>query len=385
MTHFSSRISRIAEAEAYQKKILPGVSRTFALTIPQLPSDLRGVVTNAYLLCRILDTIEDETALTVSQKASFHEQFLAVLREEEKAQDFAKEVTPLLSEDTSPDERELMANTPLIVRYTHSLDASQQGIMVKCVSIMCQGMGCYQNSSGPKGLSDMSEVDRYCYHVAGVVGEMLTELFCQHSSEVIGKNRADMLALAPSFGEGLQLTNILKDIWDDRQHGVCWLPRKEFQEFGVELGDIAPGKGDKAFVSALRYMIGVAHAHLRNAFHYTLMIPPQEVGIRCFCLWAIGLAVLTLRRIHSRPAYSSGQQVKVSRGLVRATIIGTNLMVRQDWMLKPLFSGVTAGLPITQLEKTNRRLSAWVTEPATDSGSRLESKSSSQLLRDGDK
>ena len=45
---------------ALQDRLLPGVSRTFALTIPQLPQDLRPIVTNAYLLCRTADTIEDE-------------------------------------------------------------------------------------------------------------------------------------------------------------------------------------------------------------------------------------------------------------------------------------------------------------------------------------
>jgi len=47
----------------FQDRILPYVSRTFALTIPQLPQPLRTAVTNAYLLCRIADTIEDEPAL----------------------------------------------------------------------------------------------------------------------------------------------------------------------------------------------------------------------------------------------------------------------------------------------------------------------------------
>jgi phytoene/squalene synthetase len=49
--------------EAYQDEILPHVSRTFALTIPELPAALRTAVTSAYLLCRIADTIEDERAI----------------------------------------------------------------------------------------------------------------------------------------------------------------------------------------------------------------------------------------------------------------------------------------------------------------------------------
>jgi farnesyl-diphosphate farnesyltransferase len=54
----------VSSDEVYQDQILPHVSRTFALTIPQLPLGLRTAVTNAYLLCRIADTIEDEPALS---------------------------------------------------------------------------------------------------------------------------------------------------------------------------------------------------------------------------------------------------------------------------------------------------------------------------------
>ena len=53
----------------YQGYILPGVSRTFALTIPVLPGRLAEVVANAYLLCRLADTIEDDVGLENEQKS----------------------------------------------------------------------------------------------------------------------------------------------------------------------------------------------------------------------------------------------------------------------------------------------------------------------------
>jgi farnesyl-diphosphate farnesyltransferase len=62
----------------YQDHILPHVSRTFALTIPQLPLGLRTAVTCAYLLCRIADTIEDEPALSASETLSFLQRFRRV-------------------------------------------------------------------------------------------------------------------------------------------------------------------------------------------------------------------------------------------------------------------------------------------------------------------
>ena len=64
------------KADTYQDAILPKVSRTFALTIPQLPPQLRRAVANAYLLCRIADTIEDEPALSAEQKRAFENAFV---------------------------------------------------------------------------------------------------------------------------------------------------------------------------------------------------------------------------------------------------------------------------------------------------------------------
>jgi farnesyl-diphosphate farnesyltransferase len=93
-------------------------------------------------------------------------------------------------------------------------------------------------------------------------------------------------------------------------------------------------------------LVGVAHAHLRNALSFTLLIPPEEVGIRRFCLWAVGLAVLTLRRIQDNPGFTSGSQVKVSRSAVAMTRVLTNACVRRNWMLRQLFQRAASGLPL---------------------------------------
>ena len=83
---------------------------------------------------------------------------------------------------------------------------------------MCRGMPEFQRNKSLRGLADLDELAEYCYYVAGVVGEMCTELFCLHCPELDAEARRHA-ALAVSFGQGLQMTNILKDIWDDRQVG----------------------------------------------------------------------------------------------------------------------------------------------------------------------
>jgi farnesyl-diphosphate farnesyltransferase len=333
---------------ALQEQLLPGVSRTFALTIPQLPAALRPVVTNAYLLCRTADTIEDEVSLSADEKQHFHDRFIAVVAGQASADDFVTQLDPVLSSATSEAERTLIRELRTVVRVTHEFTARQRSAIERCVRVMCEGMPAFQRTTKLDGLADVRELDRYCYYVAGVVGEMLTDLFCAYSA-AIDDRRAVLTPLATSFGQGLQMTNILKDTWEDRRRGVCWLPRDVFRRFGLDLGTLTAGRDREALGSAVEELIGIAHAHLRRALTYTLAIPAREPRIRRFCLWALGLAVLTLREIHHNPAFLAGQQVKVSRRTVRATVVATSLAVRGDWILARLFQQSASVLPLAAL------------------------------------
>jgi farnesyl-diphosphate farnesyltransferase len=330
--------------DAFQSEMLAGVSRTFALTIPQLPAALCRVVSNAYLLCRIVDTIEDEPALTGARKNYFCQQFLRTLSAPRNAETFSRQLCASLSSQTSPAEHELIRNVPRVVRITRSFSEPQREALQRCVRAMAKGMGQFQQRGEKQGLQSLEDLDQYCYYVAGVVGQMLTNLFCLHAPE-IAQNRRTLMALAVSFGQGLQMTNILKDVWEDYQRGACWLPRKIFAEEGFDVSDLSTGRNRQGLERGVRRLIGTAHGHLKNALAYSLLIPKQETGIRNFCLWAIGLALLTLRKINSHLYYTDGSQVKISRLSVKGTILATRLTVQNDRFLKLLFSIAARGLP----------------------------------------
>src|SRR5580692_8807109 len=334
--------------EAYQDYILPGVSRTFALTIPQLPPALRTSVTNAYLLCRIADTIEDEPALSPAASLHFLQRFVAVLYGNEPAAALAQDLVPQLSKETLPAEHDLVANMERVVRVTDRLDAQQRIAIQRCVEVMCGGMHQFQQTASLRGVPRLSDLDDYCYYVAGVVGQMLTELFCGYSPK-IAQQRAAMHELDVSFAQGLQMTNILKDVWEDRSRGACWLPQDVFARHGVDLAQLASEPFDPRFGAGFHELLGTAHAHLKNALDYTLLIPGRETGIRRFCLWAIGLAVLTLRKIEHHPQFTAGSQVKIKRSAVAMTRLLTNAAVRNDWALRRLFALAARGLPLARL------------------------------------
>jgi len=337
-----AELNRLPDS-GFQAVLLEGVSRTFALTIPQLPGALYTAVANAYLLCRIVDTIEDEVSLDAEQKKYFCRSFIEVVKTGAHADSFAAELAPLLSEQTIPAEHSLIRVIPRVIAITHSLDAAQIQALAECVQTMANGMPIYQALDLHAGLKTMKDMDDYCYYVAGCVGEMLAKLFCHYSPE-IAAHREELLKLSVSFGQGLQMTNILKDIWDDAKRGVCWLPQDIFDETGFKLTELTPTTNDQRFRKGLEHLIDIAHGHLQNALTYTQLLPSHETGIRNFCLWALGMAVLTLKKIKQHLDFNDSSQVKISRNSVKATIVASKLAARSNWLLSLLFNLSSRGL-----------------------------------------
>lgn len=339
--------NRPGSGASWHEDMLHGVSRTFALTIPQLPDELRQTVANAYLLCRIADTIEDDPVLASAEKDRFHSSFFEAVKTGREADEFARALAPRLAPSTLDAEVELIRESSRVLEVTRELSPRQRHAVLRCLSTMVEGMGEFERNRGLDGLADVAALQRYCYYVAGVVGEMLTELFCDHSPEIdAARNQLEPRAI--SFGLGLQLTNILKDIWDDHEHGRCWLPNEVFERHGYDLRTISPNHGGnaQAFAASINELVGIAHAHLREALAYTLAIPSDETGIRRFLIWAALLAVSTLGKISNEPLFTSGAQVKVSRPRVAAIIASSNALIRSNGGLTTLFNTAARGLPL---------------------------------------
>ena len=336
-------------AVAYQEQALLRVSRTFALTIPQLPQPLREVIGNAYLLCRIADTIEDEPSVSGPGSAGLLEEFAGAVAGRVPAERFAERLAPLLSEATTAGERDLVANAPLVLQVTHRFRPAERAAIKRCISVMTAGMGRF-GGGAPDGLDTLDDLERYTYCVAGVVGETITELMCAYSP-AIASRRDRLYPLSRHFGCGLQLVNILKDVWEDHRRGVCWLPRAAF----ASDTDLASPdcRNEAAFAEGLHTLVAVARDHLDASLEYTMLIPAREAGIRRFLLWTLGLAVLTLRRVHANPRFESADEVKVTRRGVRTMALVTAATARQDRVLRWLFQAASASLP-RRLEPAER-------------------------------
>lgn len=306
---------------AYQKAILGSVSRTFALTIPLLPPSIEKVVGNTYLLCRIVDTIEDAADLSPDSKQILSQLFLDVVLEKLPVSAFVDPCLVALKSHANQDELDLIIHTPTVLRILHTCSKSDQAAVSRCVTIMSNGMSHFHNKQTHSGLKDLQEFEKYCYVVAGVVGELLTTIFSNHSAE-FAKRIQGHEDLAIAFGQALQMTNILKDSPEDKARGVSWKPANISQ---TEL-------------------LGIAYQKLEDSLRYILLIPKQDIGIRRFCFLAFGLAAMTLSEIAKQKEFTHQDEVKLSRKTVMAFYSFTNMAASSDFMMKAFFKLSTGAL-----------------------------------------
>lgn len=328
------------QSQAQQTELLSGVSRTFALTIPLLPEPLCQVVTNAYLLCRIADTIEDDPKLTPEEKNYFNAQFCNVLDKKVDATLYAQELLNQVSAQIPHKEYELLQQLPQVVDFFHSFTLTQQLPIRRCVGIMSEGMVEFARQANLQGLETMAQLDRYCYVVAGVVGEMLTELFCEYAPQM-QQHKEKAMEYAVNFGQGLQMTNILQDIWQDKARGICWLPRNIFANFGIDLDLRNPTPKD--FAKAIQQLVLIAYQHLQKAMDYVTLIPANETQIKRFALLPINLAVLTLTHIYHQPNFSHRNEVKVTRRTVKLLLLSNYVTSYSPFLAKQLFLFLSKG------------------------------------------
>ena len=309
-----SSFNQLAHDELYQRSILESVSRTFALTIPLLPNGLEKVVGNTYLLCRIVDTIEDATCVDPTTKQELSTLFIKTVLDHSLSEQFVRECLIALINHPNHNEKDLIENIPRVLRVLQSCDERQRHAVAKCVQIMSEGMSYFHIRQNQSGLEDLQEFEKYCYVVAGVVGEMLTTLFALHSP-AFAKAISGKESLAIAFGQALQMTNILKDSPEDQLRGVSWKPK------GLGQTDL----------------LVIAHQKLEDSLRYICCIPKSEPGIRQFCLLAFGLAVMTLKQIAQRQTLQGGAEVKLTRGQVSRFYIFTKLAVRSDFLMGLFF------------------------------------------------
>lgn len=112
---------------------------------------------------------------------------------------------------------------------------------------------------------DFVALERYCWHVASVVGIM--------SAGIFGYRDERTLQYAEKLGLAFQLTNIIRDVGEDARRGRIYLPISELQQFDVPASDLLHARHSDNFVRLMRFQLERAQRCYDEAL---ALLPPQD-------------------------------------------------------------------------------------------------------------
>ncbi|OQR94524.1 hypothetical protein THRCLA_08162 [Thraustotheca clavata] len=281
-------------------KMVKKVSRSFAMVIISLPEELRLSICVFYLALRALDTVEDDMKRIDSKtKIKMLQNFYLQL----------SDVNLSIKGIGEGDEATVLEEIAHMNKALATLPNSHQEIIIDITRKMGVGMAEFVEVDMGQGTVKTADYDKYCYYVAGLVGEGLSRLFSASGLESpsVGEN----IELSISMGRFLQKVNIIRDYLEDFVEGRTFWPQEIWKKHMNNLGDMRDPSKEVASLNCLNEMVFDALRHVPDCMEYLSSI--QNPGVLFFCAMPQVMAVATLAKLYNNPKVFTGV-VKIRKG-----------------------------------------------------------------------
>ncbi|XAR72776.1 Squalene synthase [Bertholletia excelsa] len=284
--------------------MLQKVSRSFALLIQQLGTDLRNAVCVCYLVLRALDTVEDDQSIPTEVKVPILEEFHRHMYDRDWH----------FSCGTN-EYKVLMDEFHNVLTALLELDRSYQEIIEEITMRMGGGMAKFVC----KEVETIEDCDEYCHYVAGLVGLGLSKLFHASGLEDLAPEY-----LSNSMGLFLQKVNVIQDYLEDidEKAHLAW-PRQIWSKYVNKLEDLKYEENSVKAVQCLNEMLTYALIHAEDCLKY--MSSLRDPATLRFCAVPQIMAIGTYTLCYNNIEVFRGD-VKISRGLTAKIIDRTRTM-----------------------------------------------------------
>lgn len=263
---------------------LERVSRSFAFCIEQLDEPLRRYVGLGYILCRMADTVEDSAWDTPAAQSRAFDEFQGFVAAPPGEADVRAWVASFPSE-IPEGEALLLQEAPQFFADLHQLPEPVRAVLQRTVASMVRGMQHFcRQDAGAARPGSLAEVNQYCFFVAGIVGELLTDLVAVTEPRYRPDDRTYTDAF--HFGLYLQKINLLKDQLGDEKVGRHLVPNRDEMRRSLIL-------------------------HAERSLRYIQSIPVESRGYRIFCAWSFFLGLVSLPFIDR--SWREQKDTKISR------------------------------------------------------------------------
>jgi phytoene synthase len=202
-----------------------------ALAFILLPREKRDAMSALYAFCREVDDVADDETVPVEKRRAQLSEWRADVKR-------ACENQP----PQFPTNRELQ---PVIQKFSLRFELFDD-LLKGCE------MDLDRNRYG-----DFEALEKYCYHVASVVGLLSIEIF--------GYQNPATRDYAVYLGKALQLTNILRDVKTDAGRGRIYLPLDALKQFNVSEGEILNSKYSVRYLALAANIADRANSFYRAA------------------------------------------------------------------------------------------------------------------------
>jgi len=202
-----------------EKEITKQSKSNFLYSFSLLPKEKNEAINTVYAFCRKTDDIVDDENESIEKKYS---RIIEWRDEFEKA---------LISGDSK---YSLLNNVNLIIK--------KFSIPVEPFFDLIKGM---EMDLKKNRYNTFTELMDYCFNVASTVGLMSIEIF--------GYNNPRTKDFAINLGIALQLTNILRDIKTDAQHGRIYIPLEDLRRFNYSEKDLLSFRYNDDFIKLMKH------------------------------------------------------------------------------------------------------------------------------------
>lgn len=286
------------------RPVLARVSRSFYLTLRLLPHETSDLVALAYLLARAADTVADTRLVAATERARLLEELAVLYRGEGDEASAAATLAELAalppSDDALPEEHALLGALGPLVAALGVLPAEDRRDVRWVLGVLLGGMSADlrrfpgDGAGEPRALETRAELRDYCYRVAGCVGEFWARVHARRLRRCRRLPLGRWARAGVRLGLALQLTNVLRDLPRDLEHGRCYLPRAELAVVGLDPAALRdPGVWPRLrplYLSLVADALGDA----RVGLEHVLLTPSREASLRLAALLPLLLALETL-------------------------------------------------------------------------------------------
>ena len=236
-------ISQLDQAYEICRKETQKWAKTFYLGTLLLPQEKRKAIWAIYVWCRRTDEIMDSVEASTKSQDELSDNL----------DEWEENTKNVFKGNIQSDLDAVLFDT--IEKYPQSIDPYLD---------MIEGQRMDLSKFRYKSFS---ELKLYCYRVAGTVGLMTQNVMGIDSAYTSApwSNRPDPSEAAIALGIANQLTNILRDIGEDRQRGRIYLPQEDLKKFNYSEEELLNGEINNEWRMLMNFQLKRARSWFKKS------------------------------------------------------------------------------------------------------------------------